>query len=519
MPRSLKWAAGLNLKEVVMKSKDNSVYIISLVVMVGLVGFGLAAPEIFGALTKGVFNFLIKYLGWWYMLTMTGFVLFCLYLALSRYGQLKLGGPDDKPEFSTTAWFGMLFGAGMGIGLVFYGVAEPLYHFSTPPFGAEPGSAQAAKDAIRASFFHWCLHPWASFAVIALCMGYFQFRKGAPGLVSSLLLPILGPKGNNSNLGRAVDILTVFATAAGMATSIGLATLQVNSGLKYVFGLPQAVSVQLAILAVIGVIYTLVTISGIDKGIKFLGNLNLFLACLMAGLLFLLGPTLTIIETMVTGIGSYFQNFIIESFDVSPYGGDYKGWIGSWTIFYWAWWIAWAPFVGSFIARISRGRTVRQFVVGVLLVPGLCCMAWFSIFGGTALNLQITGAADLATVVKNDLSAGVFVLYEHIPFGGLMSVAMMMLIGTFLITSANASTFVCAMYSTQGDLNPPKKRMGIWGVLQAAFAFVLLLTGGLAALQTASITAAGPFSIIMVLACWCLIKALREDFPEGQAIK
>ena len=501
------------------EKKDNTVYILSLAVMVILVGFGLAAPEKFGEVASGAFAFLLKYFGWWYMLAMTAFVVFCLFLAVSRYGKLKLGKPEEKPEFSTTAWFGMLFGAGMGIGLVFYGVAEPMYHYGTPPFGAEPQSAQAAQDAMRASFFHWCLHPWASFAVIALCMGYFQFRKGAPGLVSSLLLPILGPKGNNGWPAKIVDILTVFATAAGMATSIGLATLQINSGLQYVFGLPQAMSVQLSILVAIGIIYTFVTITGISKGIKFLGNLNLFLACLLASLLLILGPTLAILDTFVTSIGAYFQNFIIESFDVAPFNAEYKGWLGGWTIFYWAWWIAWAPFVGSFIARISRGRTIREFVIGVLLVPSLCGMIWISIFGGTALNLQTTGQADVLSSVNSDLSTAIFAMYEHVTLGGLMSAVMILLISTFLITSANASTFVCAMYSTQGDLDPPKKRMGVWGVLQAAFAFVLLMGGGLKALQTASITAAAPFSIIMIMACWCLIKALKEDFPEGTEIK
>lgn len=499
--------------------KDNLVYLISVLVMVALVAWGLVSQASFSQATKAVFNFLTHYLGWWYMLTMTIFIFFCLYLAFSRYGRLKLGRASDEPEFSTGAWFGMLFGGGMGVGLVFYGMAEPIYHFSTPPFGAEPGSAQAAQDAIRASFFHWCLHPWGVYAIIALCMGYFQFRKGAPGLISSLLLPLLGPKGNRSALARVVDIITVFATAAGMATSIGLAALQINSGLKYVFGLPQAISVQIATLIVIGLAYTFITISGLNKGIKFLGNMNMLLACLLAGLLLLLGPTLAILETLLTGVGAYFQNFIIESLDLAPFGGDYKGWLGGWTIFYWAWWIAWAPFVGSFIARISRGRSIRQFVIGVLLVPSLCGMIWFSIFGGTALNFQLSGIADLVTPVNADLSAGVFAMYEHIPGGLIMSALMIVLIATFLITSANASTFVCAMYSTGGDLDPPKKRMGVWGLLQTVFAVVLLMTGGLGALQTASITAAGPFSIIMALALYCLIKTLREDFPPGSEIR
>ena len=316
-----------------------------------------------------------------------------------------------------------------------------------------------------------------------------------------------------------MDILTIFATVAGVATSIGLAVAQINSGLQYIFGLPKNTAMQLAIMLVIGFIYTLTAVTGIAKGIKFLGNLNLFLACLLAGLLLLLGPTLAIIETLVTAVGAYFQNLIAESFDVAPYGGDYKKWLGGWTIFYWAWWIAWAPFVGSFIARISRGRTIRQFVSGVLLVPAFGCFTWFSIFGGTALEMQISGTADLASAVNADLSTAVFAMYHHIPLGTLMGVIMVLLISTFLITSANASTFVLSMYSTEGDLNPPKSRMVIWGVLQAALAFVLLSTGGLGALQTASIAAAAPFSVIMVLACWCMWKSLIQEFPEGTEVK
>ncbi len=499
--------------------KDNLVYIVSLAVMVILVGSGLVAPEAFNSATSALFNFFSTYMGWWYMLAMNCFVFFPIFLAVGKFGKLKLGEEDSKPEFSTTAWFGMLFGAGMGVGLVFYGVGEPLYHLASAPFGAEPNTARAAEDAMRASFFHWGLHPWAGYSVIALCLAYFQFRQGAPGLMSSLFLPLLGPKGHRGNIARTVDVLTIFATVAGVATSIGLAVAQINSGLQYAFGLPKNTAMQLTILLVIGFVYTYTAVTGMAKGIKFLGNLNLFLACLLAGLLLLLGPTLAIIETLVTGVGSYFQNLIIESFDVAPYGGDYKKWLSSWTIFYWAWWIAWAPFVGSFIARISRGRTIRQFVTGVLLVPAFGCFTWFSIFGGTALEMQLTGVADIASAVNEDLSTAAFAMYSHVPLGTVMGVIMVALISTFLITSANASTFVLSMYSTEGDLNPPKGRMLIWGVLQAALAFVLLNTGGLGALQTASIAAAAPFSIIMVLACWCLWKTLNEELRNGMEIK
>lgn len=494
---------------------DNWVYYVSMAIMTAIVVIGLVASEMFSNFTDWLFRFLGTYLGWWYMVAMNCFVIFPIIMACSRYGKLRMGEEGAKPEFSNVAWFGMLFGAGMGVGLVFYGVGEPLMHYTAPPFGAEPGSQQAATDAMRAAFFHWGLHPWAGYSVIALCMAYFQYRKGAPGLMSTLLLPLLGPEGNRSLIGRTVDVLAIFATTAGLATSIGLAALQINSGLRFLFGLPQAVSVQITVIIVLAVIYIYTAIMGINTGIKFLGNLNLFLACLLGAALLLIGPTLTMLETLVTGIGSYLSNLIRQSFDIAPYGGDYKKWLNGWTLYYWAWWIAWAPFVGSFIARISRGRSIRQFVAGVLIVPVLGSFCWFSIFGGTALEMQLTGLADLATDVSNELSTGIFVMYQHLTLGGVMSALVLVLICTFLITSANSSTFVLSMYSTGGTLNPPKIRMFVWGTLQAAFAAILLLTGGLKALQVASLGAAAPFSIIMVLACFCLWRTLAKDFPAS----
>jgi glycine betaine transporter len=502
-----------------MIKKDNTVYLASVAVLIALVSFGLISPESFNTAANGAFNVLSEYCGWWYMAAMNSFVAFPILLAVSRFGRLTLGEAGSKPEFSSVAWFGMLFGAGMGVGLVFYGVGEPLYHLAAPPFGAEPGTAQAAEDALRASFFHWGLHPWAAYAVIALCMAYFQFRKGAPGLMSSLFQPVLGPEGHLSPIGRAVDILTIFATVGGIATSLGLAVLQINSGLKYLFGLPQSPAVQFAIILVLGLLYTGTAVSGIDRGIKLLGNLNLALAVFLAAALLLFGPTLAIIESLMTALGGYLSNFVAESFNLAPYGGPYKKWLSGWTVYYWAWWIAWAPFVGSFIARISKGRSIRQFVAGVLLVPALGSFCWFAVFGGTALEMQLSQTADLAAQVNEDLSIGVFAMYEHITLGGLTSVLMLFLICTFFVTSANSSTFVLAMYSSSGDLNPPRKRMAVWGILQAAFAMVLLVSGGLKALQIASITAAAPFSLIMVLACCGLWRSLTADFPEGSQVR
>jgi len=492
--------------------RDNTIYFLSITIMSLLVLIGLLAPEAFASVAMTVFEFLAKYLGWWYMLAMNLFVAFPIMLALSRFGRLTLGEEKARPEFSNIAWFGMLFGAGMGVGLVFYGVGEPLFHLAALPFGAEPGSPQAAEDALRASFFHWGLHPWAGYSVIALCLAYFQYCKGAPGLMSSLLSPLLKAPAERTPAGRLIDLLAIFATVAGIATSLGLAVLQINGGLSYMFDLPQSLYVQLAILMVLVIGYTGTAVSGLNRGIRWLGNLNLALAVFLALSLFLIGPTLTIIESLVTGLGDYLSNFVQQSFDLSPYDAQHKAWLADWTIFYWAWWMAWAPFVGSFIARISRGRTIRQFVAGVLIVPALGSFCWFSIFGGTALEMELSGTAALAEQVNLDLATGVFAMYRQVSLGGLMSVVMMVLICTFFITSGNSSTFILSMYSTGGNLNPPKKRMVVWGVIQAAFALALLMSGGLKSLQIASITAAGPFSIIMVLACFCLWRSLSQEY-------
>jgi len=371
---------------------------------------------------------------------------------------------------------------------------------------------------MRISFFHWGLHPWAGYTVVALPLAYFQFRKNGSGLISTLFTPLLGEKGVKGPIGKVVDILAIFATAAGIATSLGLGTLQINSGLKYLFGVPQTVKVQFMIIFVLCLIYTGSAISGLEKGIKVISDLNLFIASLLCVALFLLGPTISILESLLTGIGGYLSNLVSESLTLAPYGGPFKKWLGSWTLFYWAWWIAWAPFVGSFIARISRGRTVRQFVTCVLIVPAMGSFTWFAVFGTSGLYLQIKGIADIASKVSADIFTGVFEMYMHYPLGMVMSVIMVVLISTFFITSANSATFVLSMYSTQGDLNPPKSKMTIWGILQAALAFVLLMSGGLQALQIASIAAAAPFAVIMTLACYSLMKALRSDEEVSREI-
>lgn len=497
------------------RGKGDIVYITSMGVTAAVVAWGLLSPGSFKEMANLAFAFLTQNYGWGYMLMMNCYVLFPIWLSLSRFGGLKLGEPESKPEFSTISWFAMLFSAGMGVGLVFYGVGEPLFHYMTPPFGAAPGSAQAARDAMRASFFHWGLHPWAGYSVVALSLAYFQFRKGAPGLMSSMFMPILGEKKNESFLGRTIDILTIFATAAGIATSLGLGVMQISSGIGALMpSLQQSVderTMQISIIVVLGLIYTWTAASGIDKGIKFISNLNLLLASLLLVALFAVGSKVTLINVFMTGLGDYFSNIISQSFDLAPWGGPYKDWLSGWTIYYWAWWIAWAPFVGSFIARISRGRTIREFTAGVLIVPALGSFVWFSVFGGSALNIEISGIAEIGKAVTADISTGAFKMYEYYPLGKIMSAIMLILISTFFITSANSATYVLSMFSSGGSLTPPRLRMTVWGILQAALATVLLVTGGLGALQTVSIVAAAPFSVIMLVSCWCLWRTLIKD--------
>ena len=498
------------------KSGFNTVYIISIAITFAIVAWGLVSPEGFGSFASALFNGLTKYFGWGYLLTMNLFVIFCLVMAFSRFGKVRLGLPEDRPEHSNISWFSMLFSAGMGVGLVFYGAAEPLIHFGSTPFGAEPGSIQAARDAMQISFFHWGLHPWAGYAVIAMPMAYYQFRRNSPGLISSLFIPIVGQKTVDGLFGKIVDILAVFATLAGITTSLGLGTLQLNSGLNEIMGVDKTTFIQVAIIIFLAVFYTGSAVLGIDKGIKWVANFNLFICLILMVLLFFVGPSLPIIGSLMTGIGDFVSGVVKESFLMAPYGGKYEAHLQNWTLYYWAWWIAWAPFVGSFVARISRGRTISEFVAGVLIVPALGSFTWFAIFGTSALHLQLVKGIDIAAQVTKDISVGVFALYKYYPLGFIMSVMMLVLITTFFVTSANSATFVLSMYSNYGDLNPSKSKMGVWGVLMAALAIVLLMTGGLQNLQTISLTAAPPFAIIMVCACVSLWKSLCKDEAEGK---
>ncbi len=487
------------------KSKINKVFSISLVIVFGIVLWGIIGAKSFEASANTAFNFLVSKFGWFYLVSMTLFVVFAVWIALSKYGKIKLGPDDSKPDYSFISWFAMLFSAGMGIGLVFWGVAEPLNHFINP-MGMDGGTEAAGQFAMMKSFMHWGLHPWANYSVLALALAYMQFRKGKPGLISSIFIPLIGEERVKGWMGKTIDILAIFATVAGVATSLGLGTLQINSGLNFLFGVPETSLVQILIVVVVTVLFMISAVSGLDKGIKFLSNLNVSIAAVLVILSIIIGPTLLIFTNLGQGMMLYAKDLFM---DVNPFGKS--EWYGWWTIFYWAWWIAWAPFVGTFIARISRGRTIRQFIVGVLAAPTLASFLWFATFG----TMGIETGAEVATQAIAKTETALFVVMQHYPLGNVISLVAVLLLCTFFITSADSATFVLGMMSSDGDLNPTIGRKVTWGVIQSALALALMLSGGLKMLQTASIVAAFPFAFVMIFAMVSIIKALKtETFEE-----
>ncbi|MDD2497334.1 MAG: BCCT family transporter [Desulfitobacteriaceae bacterium] len=494
---------------------DKAIFGISVVVCAIFVLWGAIIPEKAGQTFSTWQAFFTDNFGWTYMIVVAAFIVFAVWIACSKYGKIKLGKDDDKPEYSTWAWFAMLFSAGMGIGLVFYSVAEPIYHFTAPPFG-EGSTIESAGVAMRYTFLHWGLHPWAIYAVVGLPLAYFQFRKGLPGLISSCLHPILGDDGIKGPIGKGVDVLAVFATVFGVATSLGLGAMQINSGLNYVYGVVNSTSVTMMIIGIVTVLFIISAVTGISRGIKYLSTMNMYLAFFLLLFTLFLGPTKFILNTFTDTIGAYLQNLIQMSFWTDPHGTN-PGWTGGWTIFYWAWWIAWGPFVGGFIARISKGRTVKEFVLGTLFVPVLLSFIWMSVFGATGLNLELAGIGGIAEAVSADMSTALFALFANLPLTAIISTVGILMIATFFITSADSATFVCSMFTSGGNLEPKTGLKVCWGVIEGAVAAVLLFAGGLGALQTASIVAAFPFMIVIIFMMVATVKAFQKELPSAPA--
>ena len=489
--------------------KVTNVFWIALALVLLAIGYGAIAPDNFAEVTGNIESFLTTSFGWYYLLVVSIMVLFCLFFLVSPMGQIKLGKDTDKPEFSFGTWIAMLFSAGMGIGLVFWGAAEPLSHFAIDSATAEPGTAEAMRESMRFSFFHWGIHAWAIYAVVALALAYAQFRKGEPGLISATLKPLFGDK-MKGPWGTLVDVIAVFATVVGVATTLGFGAIQINGGLAFLFdGIAgDSFVVQLIIIAIVTVLFMFSAWSGLSKGIKYLSNTNMVLAVVLLIAVIILGPTLLIMNMFTNTIGTYFQNLIEMSFRSAPIDGENRAWIDGWTIFYWAWWISWAPFVGIFIARVSKGRTIRQFLLGVLMIPTFISFLWFSAFGTTAIDVQSSGV-DLTGLLTEET---LFAVFNELPLGVLLSVIAIFLITTFFVTSADSATFVLGMQTTGGSLHPQNTVKLTWGISQSAIAVILLSTGGLDTLQTVLIIAAFPFSIIMLLMMASFYKALNIEY-------
>jgi len=494
--------------------KRNLVYICSIIISALIAFCAICFKDSFQNFSNLLFDFMTKRLGWLYLIAMLFFVGFTMCVAVSKYGRIRLGNDDSRPEYSNVSWFAMLFCAGMGVGLVFWGISEPLSHYISPAAGVEPLTNDAIDFAFKSVFMHWGIHPWAAYAIIGLPLAYFQFRKGKPGLISSLVEPLVGERLTHGYVGKIVDILAAFATIAGIVTSLGLGVLQINSGLEAVFGLPNNIMSQILIIMVITAIFILSAVSGIDKGVKKLSNITLVLIIFFMIICFFIGPKQEIVNNFTNGLGLYLNDFFKDSLMLPTYGDS--SWTTGWRIFYWAWWIAWAPFVGMFIARISKGRTIREFIFGVVLVPSIASFIWFSIFGSLGIHLGVDGTLDIETLtqVANKPEIGLFVVLAKYPIAIGTSIIALILLMSFFITSADSGTYVLAMICSDGNITPPNSKKIVWGLALALIAIGLLLAGGLKPLQTISIAAAFPFILIMIVACIALLKELKKEYKE-----
>lgn len=475
-----------------------------------IVLWGIVSPVTMASTFDTALASITRNFGWLYLWIVLGLVIFAFFVAVTRYGDLKLGGEDDEPEFSVGSWFAMLFAAGMGIGLVFWGVAEPISHFADAPPGVSPGTPEAANAGMRYAFFHWGLHPWAVYSVVALSIAFFQYRREGVALISSVTNAL--PWKPVRRMSGLFNGLAVIATAFGVAASLGMGALQINSGFQAIFGLEVSERMQVAIIVVTAILFMVSAVTGVERGIKYLSTFNMGLAVTLTVAVFILGPTVAIIDTFTNTLGSYLSELVRMSLRATPFRDS--SWVGGWTIFYWAWWIAWSPFVGLFIARVSRGRTIREFIFGTMLAPSMAAFIWFSVFGGSALYMEIWQGVPIAEAVNADVSTALFTMFGAMSLGEVMSFAATFLVLVFFVTSGDSAVLVLGMMSTGGNPNPSARIKLLWGTLVAGIAVSLLLAGGLKAVQTATIVFALPFSLVIVLMVVSLWRAIRHDRKE-----
>ena len=502
---------------------DKTVFGVAAVIVLAFVLWGALDPTNMSSTTTTTLTWFKKSFGWLFVLTTALFVLFSAYLALSRYGNIRLGPDDSEPEFSTFSWVSMMFATGMGIGLIFWGVAEPLTHLNTPPLGiGEPGTPETARLAMEYTFFHWGLHPWSIYAVIGLAIAYFAYRKQGGNLISATFRPLIGKHADGAP-GKAIDAVAIIATLFGSATSLGLGALQITGGLDNIFdGSSKSVVLALTVIWVLTACFVLSAVTGIEKGVQFLSNANAVGAVILVLFLFVVGPTVFILSTFTEGVGAYLTQLPTMSGRTGAFADVQSTWLNDWTIFYWAWWVSWTPFVGMFIARISKGRTIRQFVGYVIVVPSLVSFVWFSIMGGAAFDLQLNKGVDLGKALADEGTESIlFTVLGEYPLASVTIVVAILLIAIFFITGADSASIVMGMLSQHGEEEPRRNLIIFWGVAQGAVASVLLWSGGddlrsgLTALQNLVIIVGGAFMLVILAMCVSLMKSLRAEPYES----
>ncbi|MGP4951816.1 BCCT family transporter [Psychrobacter sp. T6-1] len=494
---------------------NKPVFLTSAILIIVFIIFG----ALFNEQAEIVFNeakaFVSIRFGWFFIVVVNLALLMSVYLIFSRYGDIRLGHQTERPEYNLISWIGMLFSAGIGIGLLYWGTAEPLYHYMAPPLG-DPETVEAAKLAMNISFLHYGFHVWAIYGIVALALAYFHYRVGLPLAIRSTLYPLIGKK-IYGPMGHTVDTLAVFGTMFGVVTTLGLGVLQINSGLDTLFGIPNNITTQIVLIAVITVFAGMSLFLGLDKGIKRLSDINIFLTIVLLSFVIILGPTQFILNSFVENIGNYLHQAIPLGLWTESYEGE-ENWQQYWTIFYWAWWISWSPFVGVFVARISRGRTIREFILGVLLIPVTILFIWFTAFGGAAVNMELMAAADpaimspgLVDAVRADSGSAIFALMEFYPLTEAVSFLIIVMIVLWFVTSSDSASFVIDMLTSGGDTNPPKIQRLFWAGTEGVIAAVLLAAGGLGALQAASIVSGFPFAIVILIMMYSLLRGLSRD--------
>ena len=491
----------------IFEAMEPVVWLGSAAVVIGFCIYGGLFTESAASVFKALQGYIATQFGWFYILSATFFLGFVVWLYFSPYGNIRLGRDDDEPDFSTFAWFTMLFSAGMGIGLVFWGIAEPIMHYQNPPT-AQGGTPEALAESFRFTFFHWGFHPWAVYIIFALGIAYYHFRLGLPLAPRSLLYPVIGERFRGM-AGHAVDILCTVGTLFGVATSLGIGSMQINVGISAYTALPIATHIQIWIIIIITMVATISVVSGIHNGIKLLSQFNILLALALLLFVLIAGPTLFQLRLLTTTVGDYLQHIVGMSFWMGE--GKANDWQKSWTIFYWGWWISWSPFVGIFIARISKGRTVKEFVLTVFLAPVGVTFLWLAVFGGTGLQLELYGPGDIAEAVSENVALSLNAVLAHLPFASVTPAIATLLVITFFVTSSDSGSLVDDMVTSGGHPDPPTSQRIFWAFAEGAVAAVLLYTGGLGALQTASITSGLPITVMLLFASYGLVKAFRVD--------